>query len=34
VKWRHPEQTGEPLGGIARLRAVAPVEAVMESSGT
>jgi transposase len=34
VKWRHPEETGELLAGIARLAAVARVEAVMESSGT
>ncbi|AUB82554.1 hypothetical protein THSYN_17460 [Candidatus Thiodictyon syntrophicum] len=34
VKWRHPEQSAELLAGIGRLAAVAPVEAVMESSGT
>lgn len=34
IKWAHPQETRQLLSGVAQLRAGAPVEAVMESSGT
>lgn len=34
IRWSHPGETGEVLSGLERLVAAAPVEAVLESSGT